>query len=104
MHTGAYGQPVMKTRSLKGQPQAPGVLIPMYVVSDLRKVCSNAKSEAITSLVVDWISANNRPISAVVEDTGLRQLFGYIEPTYSLPSRTQVTSIVKNIMQVARKV
>ena len=68
--------------------------IDTYVVSDLRKVCSSARSEAITSLVVDWISANSRLIS-VVEDTGLKQLFGYIEPAYSLPSRTQVTSIVK---------
>ena len=78
--------------------------IDTYVVSDSRKVCSSTKSEAITSLVIDWISANSRPISAVVEDTGLRQLFGYIEPAYSLPSCTQVTSIVKNVMQVARKV
>ena len=69
-------------------------LIDTYVVSDSRKVCSSARSEAITSLVVDWISANSRPIS-VVEDTGLKQLFGYIEPAYSLPSRTHVTSIVK---------
>ena len=69
-------------------------LIDTYVVSDSRKVCSSARSEAITSLVVDWISANSRPIS-VVEDMGLKQLFGYIEPAYSLPSRTHVTSIVK---------
>ena len=59
--------------------------IDKYVVSDSRKVCSSARAEAITNLVVDWISANSHPIS-VVEDTGLQQLFGYTEPAYSLPS------------------
>ena len=44
--------------------------------------------------MVDWISANSRPIS-VVEDAGLQQLFQYVEPAYRLPSRTQVASIVK---------
>ena len=68
--------------------------IDMYVGSDLRKVCCTTRSEAITNLVVDWISANSRLIS-IVEDTGLQQLFGYIKPAYSLPSHTQVTSIVK---------
>ena len=62
----------------------------MYVGSDLQRVCSSVRSEAITNLVVDWISANSCPIS-IVEDTGLKQLFGYIEPAYSLPSCTQVT-------------
>ena len=77
--------------------------IDMYVGSDLQRVCSSVRSEAITNLVVDWISANSCPIS-IVEDTGLKQLFGYIEPAYSLPSHTQVTSIVKNIIKVTRKV
>ena len=45
--------------------------IDTYVGSDLRRVCSSARSEAITNLVVDWISANSRPIS-IVEDTGLK--------------------------------
>ena len=35
--------------------------------SKSRRVCSNAKSKAITNLVVDWISENSRPIS-IVED------------------------------------
>ena len=76
--------------------------IDIYVVSDLWKVCSKARSEAITNLVVDWISENSRPIS-VVEDAGLQQLFQYVEPAYRLPSCTQVASIVKNIIQVAKK-
>ena len=42
-----------------------------------RRVCSNAKSEAITNLVVNWISENSRTIS-IVEDTGLKRLFPYM--------------------------
>ena len=49
--------------------------IDTYVGNDLRRVCSSARSEAITNVVVDWIhSANGRPIS-IVEDTGLKQPF-----------------------------
>ena len=55
--------------------------IDTYVGSD----CSSTRSDAITNLVVDWISANSHPIS-IVEDIGLKQIFGYIEPAYSLPS------------------
>ena len=76
--------------------------IDAYVVNDSRKVCSSARAEAITNLVVDWISVNSRPIS-IVEDTGLQQLFGYMEPAYSLPSRTHVASIVKKRHILARK-
>ena len=41
------------------------------------------RSLLIKVLVVDWISANSRPIS-IAEDAGLKQLFGYIEPAISL--------------------
>ena len=77
--------------------------IDAYVVSNLRKVCSSARVEVITNLVVDRISANSRPIS-VVEDTGLQQLFAYVEPVYSLSSHTHVASIVKNAILMQRKV
>ena len=42
-----------------------------YATEKSRRVCNNAKSEAITNLVVDWISDNSRPIS-IVEDTGFK--------------------------------
>lgn len=65
-----------------------------YATDKSRRVCSNAKSEALTNLVVDWISENSRPIS-IVEDTGLKRMFAYVEPGYRMPSRTQVMSMVK---------
>jgi len=68
--------------------------IDSYIESDSRKVCSNTRAGIITNLLVDWISVNSRLLS-VVEDAGLQQLFEYWEPAYSLPSHTQVTSIVK---------
>ena len=74
--------------------------IDTYVVSDLQKVFSNARSKAITNLVVNWISANSRPIN-IVEDTGLQQLSEYIEPAYSV---LQVTSIVKKRYTSDKKV
>ena len=42
-----------------------------YATDKSQRVCSNAKSEAIINLVVDWISENSRPIS-IVEETGLK--------------------------------
>ena len=78
-------------------------LIDSYIESDSRKVCSNARAGVITNLLVDWISVNSRSIS-VVEDAGLQQLFEYLEPAYSLPSCTQVASIVKNVMPMVKKV
>ena len=65
-----------------------------YATEKSRRVCSNAKSEATTNLVVDWISENSQLIS-IVEDTGFKRMFAYIEPGYRIPSRTQVTSIMK---------
>ena len=76
--------------------------IDAYVVSNSRKVCSSTRAEVITNLVVDWISANSRPIS-IVEDTGLQQLFVHMEPAYSLPSCTYVASIVKKCHTNAKK-
>jgi len=76
--------------------------IDTYVVSESRKVCSSARAEVITNLVVDWISSNSHPIS-IVEDTGLQLLFKYMEPAYNLPSRIHVASIVKNRHTTAKK-
>ena len=78
---------------------APSTLI----VNNSWKVCSSARAEAITNLVVDWISVNSCPIS-IVEDTGLQQLFGYMKPAYSLPSCTHVASIVEKCHTKAKKV
>ena len=77
--------------------------IDSYIESDSRKVCSNARAGVITNFLVDWISVNSHPIG-VVEDVGLQQLFEYLEPAYSLPSGTQVASIVKNVMPMVKKV
>ena len=71
--------------------------IDSYIESDSWKVCNNARAGIIMDLLVDRIYANSCLIS-VVEDAGLQQLFEYMEPVYSLPSHTQVSSIVKNVM------
>ena len=42
-----------------------------YATGKSRRICSNAKSKAITNLVIDWILENSQLISTV-GDTGLK--------------------------------
>ena len=42
-----------------------------YVTGKSQRICSNAKSKAITNLVIDWILKNSQLIS-IVGDTGLK--------------------------------
>ena len=54
--------------------------------------CSPQRSSAITDLIAEFVARDLRPLS-VVDGVGFRQLLGYIEPGYKVPSRTHVTSI-----------
>ena len=54
-----------------------------YTMEKSRRVCSNAKSKAITNLIIDWISENSQLIS-IIEDTGFKRMFAYIEPGYRI--------------------
>ena len=42
-----------------------------YATGKSQRICSNAKSKAITNLVIDWILENSQLIS-IVGDTGLK--------------------------------
>ena len=42
-----------------------------YTTGTLQRICSNAKSKAITNLVIDWILENSQLIS-IVGDTALK--------------------------------
>lgn len=59
-----------------------------------KSVCSDERSRQITSLLADWCARNVRPMS-IVEDVGLRDLFRFVEPGYTVPSHTHITSVLK---------
>ena len=59
----------------------------------LRK-CSAQRASTITDLIAEFVARHLRPLS-VVDGDGFKQLMGYIEPGYKVPSRTHVTSICR---------
>jgi len=73
-----------------------------FLVDTRQKVCSVEKSSKITQLVADWVSENMRPIG-VVQDSGFKRLLGFVEPGYTVPSRTHVTSVLQKRHSSAKK-
>ena len=63
--------------------------------------CSVTRSNQITELVVDWIIGDMRPLG-IGNDQGFRNLLRFIEPGYSVPSRTTVANIVRRRHQEAK--
>ena len=57
------------------------------------KSCGAAQSEAITSLLIGWVTTNMRPLS-VLNDSGLQSLLQHLEPGYTVPSRTYVSTAI----------
>ena len=56
--------------------------------------CSDERTRQISQLLVDWCIRNVRPMS-IVEDTGLRDVFRFVEPGFVVPLRTHLTALVK---------
>ena len=56
--------------------------------------CSSGRSEQLTELLLDWIVDSVRPLS-VVSDDGFIRVMKFTEPSYTVPSRTHVTSLLK---------
>ncbi|XP_065197184.1 zinc finger BED domain-containing protein 4-like [Sycon ciliatum] len=70
--------------------------IDKFVLSRARatKPCSGADAEALTQLLVDWITTDMRPLN-IVNDDGLKRLLRFMEPSFNVPSRTHIASVVK---------
>ena len=56
--------------------------------------CSNERTSQISQLLADWCIRNVRPMS-IVEDTGLRDVFRFVEPGFVVLSCTHLTYLVK---------
>ena len=56
--------------------------------------CSDQRAGHISRLLAEWCARNVRPLS-IVEDDGLRDVFKFVEPGYTMPSHTHVTNILK---------
>lgn len=58
------------------------------------KTCSVPKTEALTQLLVEWVTSDMRPLN-IVNDGGLQRVLHFLEPGFAVPSRTHIASIVK---------
>lgn len=52
-------------------------------------------------MIVDWIIDSTRPLS-IVSDQGLIELVKFLEPGYSMPSRTHITHLVEKHHKLGR--
>ena len=55
---------------------------------------SDKRKEKITSLLAAWCTSNLRPLS-IVGDCGFLELLKFIEPGYKVPSRTNMSAVVR---------
>ena len=66
------------------------------------KPVSAASAAAITERLVDWGTADLRPLSIVCDD-GFLALMAHVSPGYSVPSRTHIASKVKDRHAAGKK-
>ena len=59
-----------------------------------KQVCPESQARKIYKLLALWCARNNRPAN-IVEDVGLRDIFGYIEPGFRVPSHTHISALLK---------
>ena len=53
-------------------------------------------------LMVDWITENTHPLS-IMADSGLEHLLAFLEPSFTIPSRTHLASIIKQRYEQGKK-
>ena len=63
--------------------------------------CSIDTQREITKVLTRWTWLDMRPIS-IVRDQGLRELLGFIEPNYRLPSTTHVSALIRKDFEDGR--
>lgn len=62
--------------------------------SQSAKPVSAVRAREITDLLSRWVWLDARPMS-IVGDQGLRELMSFVEPGYTIPSRTHLTKLVR---------
>ena len=73
-----------------------------FAVSHSKRTCNSARSTQIRGLIADWVTADMRPLG-IVNDPGFRQLLSFVEPSFTVPSRTTIASMVRRRHDAARK-
>ena len=58
----------------------------------VQRSCSQELSKIITELAAKFVTQDLRLVS-IVEGAGFRQLLNYIEPSYTVPSLTYITTV-----------
>ena len=88
-------------KSTSGAAQAPGKLVlpPQTGSSGLpaffaKASCGEQRARMISRLLAEWCARNVRPVN-IVQDDGLRDVFKFVEPGYTMPSHTHVTNLLK---------
>ena len=63
-------------------------------LSLVSKTCSPSRAKEIDKLVADFVAEDLRPI-ATVDGSGFKRLLNFLEPSYSVPSRTHIMSLLR---------
>ena len=58
------------------------------------RTCSPATAQHITDLIVDWLTADLRPLN-VIHDEVFRSFLAYLTRAYLVPSCTHITTYIK---------
>ena len=62
--------------------------------SDPHRQCSEGRARVITNLLVQWCALDLRPLS-VTQGVGFKRLMAFIEPNFTIPSRTHLMRLLR---------
>uniref|UniRef100_A0A1X7SFL6 BED-type domain-containing protein n=1 Tax=Amphimedon queenslandica TaxID=400682 RepID=A0A1X7SFL6_AMPQE len=62
----------------------------------VQKKCPAERSKEITKRIAEMVARDLRPLS-LVEGEGFKRLMNYVEPGYTVPSHTHVTTICRRM-------
>ena len=87
-------------------PSAGSKLMTDFAVSQRsgpqQKQCGTAQAEAISQLLVNWVTGSMRPLN-IVKDPGLQSLLAFLQPGYRVLSRTHLTAMIRSRFESGRK-
>ncbi len=64
--------------------------------------CSTARSKEMSSRIAEMVARDLHPIS-IVEGDGFKNLLSYIEPGYTVPSHTHISSLCRRLYGTEKK-
>ena len=62
----------------------------------IQKKCPAERSKEITKRIAEMVARDLRPLS-IVEGEGFKRLMNYVEPGYTVPSHTHITTICRHL-------